>query len=133
MKDLAARFAALADPTRLEMLALLLSRGELCVCDFVEGLGITQSKASRHLRSLYHAGLLDDRRAGLWVYYRVAPRLDAERRTLLAALGRIFAKRDLSALERRLDAWFERKGGDGAACKIELPARSRAASAGGRR
>jgi ArsR family transcriptional regulator len=130
MKDLAARFAALADPTRLEMLALLLSHDELCVCDFVEGLGITQSKASRHLRTLYHAGLLDDRRAGLWVHYRVAPNLDPERKALLAVVRRIFEKRDLSGLERRLEAWFARS--ERAACKVELPPRSRVA-AGGKR
>jgi ArsR family transcriptional regulator len=131
MKDLAARFAALADPTRLEMLALLLSRGELCVCDFVEGLGISQSKASRHLRTLYHAGLLDDRRAGLWVYYRIAPGLDAERKNLLAAVRRIFDKRDLSELEARMNAWLARK--NGAACKVDPPARARAAAMGGRK
>ncbi len=130
MKDLANRLAALADPTRLEMLALLLSRGELCVCDFVEALGITQSKASRHLRTLYHAGLLDDRRAGLWVYYRITPSLDAERKALLGALGRIFENRDLSALDQRLDAWLERKCGPGVACKSGQPARARTLTGG---
>jgi len=127
MKDLAAQFAALADPTRLEMLALLLSRRELCVCDFVEALGITQSKASRHLRTLYHAGLLEDRRSGLWVHYRVAPDLDAERRALLATLGKIFDKRDLSSLAEKLDAWLNRRGGPGVACKAAPPMRARAA------
>ena len=52
MIDFATCFTALADPTRLQMLALLLRRGELRVCDFVETLAITQSKASRHLRHL---------------------------------------------------------------------------------
>ena len=130
MKDLAARFAALADPTRLDMLALVLSRGELCVCDFVEALGISQSKASRHLRVLYHAGLLEDRRAGLWVHYRLAPGLDADRKDLLSALKKVFSRRDLSALEKGMDRWLARKGGDGAACAVELPAPARAASGG---
>ncbi len=126
MKDLAASFAALADPTRLEMLALLLSRGELCVCDFVEGLEISQSKASRHLRTLYHAGLIDDRRSGLWVYYRVAPGLDPERKAILAAVARIFEKRDLTGLEKRLDTWLDRKSGG--ACKVDGRPRARAAA-----
>ncbi len=130
MKDLAARFAALADPTRLEMLALLLSRGELCVCNFVEALGITQSKASRHLRTLYHAGLLDDRRAGLWVHYRIAPDLDDDRKALLAALRQMFGKRDLSALETRLDEALGVNPRAAAACAPGTPARARAASGG---
>jgi ArsR family transcriptional regulator len=130
MKDLAARFGALADPTRLDMIALLLRYRELCVCDFVEALGITQSKASRHLRTLYHAGLLDDRRAGLWVHYRIAPNLDAERKALLAALGRIFETRDLSALQKRLDTWLSRRGGPGITCKIEPSSRARTAGGG---
>jgi ArsR family transcriptional regulator, arsenate/arsenite/antimonite-responsive transcriptional repressor len=132
MKDLAARFAALGDPTRLEMLALLISHRELCVCDFVEALGITQSKASRHLRTLYHAGLLEDRRAGLWVHYRIAPDLDAERKVLVGALGRIFEERDLAAVEKRLDTWLHRRGGPGVACKVETPSRART-SHGGRK
>ncbi len=132
MKELAARFAALADPTRLEMLALLLSRGELCVCNFVDALGITQSKASRHLRTLYHAGLLDDRRAGLWVHYRIAPALDDDRKAILAALRQVFGKRDLSALEKRLDKALGESPRSAAACAPSTPARGRAAS-GGRR
>ncbi len=125
MRDLATRFTALADPTRLEMLALLLRRGELCVCDFVETLGITQSKASRHLRHLWTAGLLEDRRSGLWVYYRIAPNLDADRKALVAALTRLFARRDLSEIERRLDRWLKQKGRTGPGCPVPLktPAR----------
>jgi ArsR family transcriptional regulator len=103
MKRLAARFAALADPTRLEMLALLLDRGELCVCHFVDALGITQSKASRHLRTLFHAGFLEDRRAGLWVHYAIASDLDDDRKAMLASLSEMLAKRDLAALRSSLD------------------------------
>jgi ArsR family transcriptional regulator len=128
MRDLATRFSALADPTRLQMLALLLRRGELCVCDFVETMGITQSKASRHLRHLWTAGLLEDRRAGLWVYYRVAPNLDAERKALIAALTQVFGSRDLSALEQRLDRWLKSKGRAAPTCKVSPKTRARAAT-----
>ncbi|MGD0946571.1 MAG: metalloregulator ArsR/SmtB family transcription factor [Candidatus Binatia bacterium] len=127
MRDLATRFTALADPTRLQMLALLLRRGELCVCDFVETLGITQSKASRHLRHLWTVGLLEDRRAGLWVYYRIAPNLDAERKALVSALTRLFEGRDLGALEQRLNRWLKRKGGTVPTCKATPKTRARAA------
>jgi len=128
MRDLATRFTALADPTRLQMLALLLRRGELCVCDFVETLGITQSKASRHLRHLWTAGLLEDRRAGLWVYYRIAPNLDADRRALVVALTRLFEGRDLSALEQRLNRWLKRKCRTVPTCKVSPRPRARAAT-----
>jgi ArsR family transcriptional regulator len=125
MRDLATRFTALADPTRLQMLALLLRRGELCVCDLVETLGITQSKASRHLRHLWTVGLLEDRRAGLWVYYRIAPNLDAERKALVSALTRLFEGRDLSELEQRLDRWLKRKRGAVPTCKVSPKTRAR--------
>ncbi len=101
--------AALADPTRLQMLALMLRHGELCVCDFVGALEITQSKASRHLRILWRAGLLEDRRAGLWVHYRVTSERDGEREVLLAAMERVFQLHDLSDLDRRVERWRARK------------------------
>jgi ArsR family transcriptional regulator len=114
MRDLANIFSALADPTRLEMLALLLRNRELCVCDFVETLSITQSKASRHLRYMWNAGLLEDRRAGLWVYYRISPSMDAQRRVLTKALERMLRERDLTELEGKLEAWVVRKRGSNA-------------------
>jgi ArsR family transcriptional regulator, arsenate/arsenite/antimonite-responsive transcriptional repressor len=109
MRDLAILFSALADPTRLQMLALLLCNDELCVCDFVETLGISQSKASRHLRYLWNARLLEDRRAGLWVHYRICPALDPERDKLVNALSQVFEKRDLSELKGKLELWVKRK------------------------
>lgn len=64
-------FKALSDRTRLRMVNLLLE-GELCVCEVMEVLKITQSKASRHLTYLRNAGLVRNRRKGLWVYYSLA-------------------------------------------------------------
>jgi ArsR family transcriptional regulator len=68
-------FQALADPTRLRILGLLLT-GEVCVCHIHESLRIPQSKASRHLAYLRRAGLVDTRRDGLWVHYRLAASSD---------------------------------------------------------
>jgi ArsR family transcriptional regulator, arsenate/arsenite/antimonite-responsive transcriptional repressor len=110
MRDLAITFSALADTTRLEMMALLLRNDELCVCDFLEALGISQSKASRHLRYLWNARLLEDRRAGLWVYYRISRTMDAERKALVEALDRVMHERDLTDLDGKLARWFSRKG-----------------------
>ncbi len=61
-------FKALSDETRLRLVVLLYRR-ELCVCQIEAALGISQTKASRHLSILRHAGLLKSRREGLWVYY----------------------------------------------------------------
>ena len=61
-------FKALADETRLRILNLIGHR-EICVCQIVEALGLGQSKVSRHLAHLRNAGLVNDRREGLWMYY----------------------------------------------------------------
>jgi ArsR family transcriptional regulator len=63
-------FKALADETRLRILGLLLA-GEVCVCDIHESLKIPQSKASRHLAYLRRSGLVETRRSGLWIHYRL--------------------------------------------------------------
>jgi ArsR family transcriptional regulator len=63
-------FKALADVTRLRILGLLLT-GEVCVCDIHQSLKIPQSKASRHLAYLRKSGLVETRREGLWVHYRL--------------------------------------------------------------
>jgi ArsR family transcriptional regulator len=71
MKTAARLFKALADETRLRILALL-SRGELCVCDLMAVLDLPQSTVSRHLAYLRNAGWVEDRRQGVWMYYRLA-------------------------------------------------------------
>src|SRR3954468_21664627 len=67
---------ALGDATRLRILGLLLN-GEVCVCHIHESLGVSQPKASRHLAYLRRSGLVETRRQGLWVYYRLAASNDA--------------------------------------------------------
>ncbi len=69
--DLAVLFAALADPTRLRLLNLM-DGGEVCVCYFVEILGQSQPKISRHLAYLRRAGIVAARREGKWMHYRIA-------------------------------------------------------------
>jgi ArsR family transcriptional regulator len=64
-------FKALSDPTRLRIVGLLLT-GEVCVCHIHEALRISQPKASRHLAYLRSAGLVDARRDGLWMHYKLA-------------------------------------------------------------
>jgi ArsR family transcriptional regulator len=86
LRTLAQFFKTLADESRLQILWLLSHHGELCVCDIVEALQITQSKASRHLTTLKHAGLVTDRRAGAWSYYSLVPLASALERAQLKAL-----------------------------------------------
>lgn len=64
-------FQALGDRTRLRLLNLL-AGGEICVCFLVEVLGEPQPKVSRHLAYLRHAGLVEARRDGKWIHYRLA-------------------------------------------------------------
>ncbi len=64
-------FKALSDPTRLRCLSLLVSADELCVCELTYALGLPQPRVSHHLAALRRAALVSDRKAGLWIYYRL--------------------------------------------------------------
>lgn len=64
-------YAALADPTRLRILSLL-SEDEICVCHLHASLAVPQPTASRHLAYLRKSGLVEARRAGIWMHYRLA-------------------------------------------------------------
>jgi len=64
-------FKALADRTRLRLINLM-GDDEVCVCFFVEVLKINQPKISRHLAYLKRAGVVEARRDGKWIHYRIA-------------------------------------------------------------
>ena len=68
LRELLKTFKALSDETRLRLIKLLEQR-ELCVCELMQALGMTQSRVSRNLGVLKNAGLVKDRREGLWIYY----------------------------------------------------------------
>jgi ArsR family transcriptional regulator len=70
MKELVKAYKALADPSRLRVLNLVLER-ECCVCEVMQALAVSQSKASRMLSALYDVGFLKLRKTGLWSYYSV--------------------------------------------------------------
>ena len=70
VSDLALFFAAFSDRTRLRLLNLMDGR-EVCVCFFVEILGQSQPKISRHLAYLRRAGVVAARREGKWMHYRI--------------------------------------------------------------
>jgi ArsR family transcriptional regulator len=81
-------FPALADPTRLRCLLLLAGEGELCVCELTHALDESQPKISRHLATLREAGIVSDRREGLWIHYRINPELPAWARAILNTASR---------------------------------------------
>jgi ArsR family transcriptional regulator, arsenate/arsenite/antimonite-responsive transcriptional repressor len=98
-------FKALADATRLRILGLLLT-GEVCVCHIHESLKIPQPRASRHLAYLRRSGLVETRREGLWVHYRMVqlpdPVLNAIGLAVQHALTHVdIVHRDAARLEKR--------------------------------
>ncbi len=102
-------FQALSDETRLKMLVLIQRHGELCVCDVMNVLEITQSKASRHLRYLANAGVLQDRRETVWAYYSLADQLDAAQKAVLDSVSGLLDKEELDKLEKKMSVWLSRK------------------------
>jgi ArsR family transcriptional regulator, arsenate/arsenite/antimonite-responsive transcriptional repressor len=115
MRDVAQFFKVLSDEARLKILWLLFNRRELCVCDIMEALGITQSKASRHLITMKHAGLVTDRREGTWSYYSLSADVADLERTMLATLRKSLAKHEgaVRALQD-LQTWLQKKERGGA-------------------
>jgi ArsR family transcriptional regulator len=102
--DLVPLFAALADRTRLRLLNLLRS-GEVCVCYFVEILGETQPKISRHLAYLRRVGIVQARRDGKWIHYSLTRPADANAAAVLdatldAIAGERQMQRDRLSLQR---------------------------------
>jgi len=71
--ELAARFKALADPTRVAVINYLSAANEVCVCNLTESFELSQPTISHHLRILREAGLVESSRRGTWAYYRLVP------------------------------------------------------------
>lgn len=70
MRDAVKAFKALSDETRLRILNILMER-ECCVCEVIQALDISQTRASRNLAALYDAGFLKLRKDGLWSLYSI--------------------------------------------------------------
>ena len=110
---------ALADVTRLRILGLLLS-GEVCVCDLHETLKIPQPKASRHLAYLRKTGLVDARRDGLWMHYRLTEMANPILRTIRDAVAHALThldpvRRDSERLQKNTGCCAPRPSLDGSA------------------
>lgn len=92
-------FRALSDPTRLQCLLLLAAERELCVCEIVHVLDLSQPKVSRHLAQLRDQGIVETERRGQWVYYRLAADLPEWAHDVLAAARQ---SESLDTLRQRL-------------------------------
>ena len=77
-------FKALADKTRLRILALL-GNNEVCVCHIHDSLGLPQPTVSRHLAYLRKSGLVAARRDGVWMHYQVSRSLNPVMRGIVSA------------------------------------------------
>lgn len=87
VSDLATMFKALGDPVRLQMLAMIATQHETCVCEISPAFELSSATISHHLKTLREAGLVACERRGTFVYYRVEP-------AALQAMSSVFESRD---------------------------------------
>src|SRR4030067_2538812 len=88
VQELSGIFKALSDETRLKLLKIF-EKGEICVCDLVSVLNVSQPKISFHLNVLKEAGLIKDRKQGKWVHYSINDSDMFKRFLMLSVLERI--------------------------------------------
>ena len=94
-------FRALADRTRLSLINLI-GDDEVCVCHFVDTLNTHQPKISRHLAYLRRAGIVEARREGTWMHYRIATPADADAARVFKDIRQWLAKDTGMKQERKL-------------------------------
>jgi ArsR family transcriptional regulator len=90
LEQISEMYKLLADKTRLTILALLKEK-ELCVCDIVEIMEMTQPNVSQHLRKLKSGGIVNEKKRGQWVYYS----LNLDKPNVLAALQTVPSQKNL--------------------------------------
>ncbi len=102
LKKLGQQLKAVADPTRIKILAML-SRRSLCVCEITFALGLAQPTVSRHLRQLENTGFVSSQREGSWIIYRLAPADEFCRKELELVLARALETRECNGLFKILE------------------------------
>ena len=108
MNTLSQLFRTLADNARLRILNLLFESGELCVCDIESTLRFTQTKVSRHMRYLKRAKLVQDRKQGRWVLYKIAMPKSGRQRIIIERIRDILqssrqAKKDIARFRKNTE------------------------------
>jgi ArsR family transcriptional regulator len=110
VRELTKAFKALSDETRLRILNLLMER-ECCVCEVMQALDISQTRASRNLGALYDAGFLTLRKDGLWSLYSIdRERMKEYFNDLVAAVRKGLEGNEMVALDRERLQKAERVG-----------------------
>ena len=110
MRNLVKVYKALSDESRLRVLNLLLER-ECCVCEVMQALEVSQSKASRILSALYDVGFLKLRKDGLWSLYSLDwGEMDAHLEDILKAARRAFEGNKQMKMDRERLKAAERVG-----------------------
>jgi len=110
MKDLIKVYKVLSDESRLRVLNLLLERA-CCVCEVMQALDISQSKASRILSALYEAGLLALHKDGLWSLYSIDwDGMDAHLKAIAEATTQSFEGNKIMVADRERLRKAERVG-----------------------
>ena len=102
MKKRVQIFKALGDETRLRIMGLLIDGEELCVCDIMAALDLPQSTVSRHLSNLRNAGLVVDRRQGVWMNYRINQKEIEHGAALFDVLAKMVGDLEQTVEDRRL-------------------------------
>ncbi|MBA34252.1 MAG: transcriptional regulator [Oleispira sp.] len=92
-------FKNLSDSTRLQSLLFIHQEKELCVCELMVALELSQPKVSRHLALLREAGLLETERRGQWIFYHVSRQLE---NWSLVIINEAYQQSDLTDLNKRL-------------------------------
>jgi ArsR family transcriptional regulator len=123
--QLEAVFKALADKTRLRILALL-GNNEVCVCHIHDSLGLPQPTVSRHLAYLRKSGLVDARRDGVWMHYRISTSLEPiAQRLVIAAIDALLevstTNQDRKQFERAFGELYVLNTPNGGACCAPRP------------
>jgi len=110
MRDVIKAFKALSDETRLRILSLLMER-ECCVCEVMQALDISQTRASRNLSALYDAGFLKLRKDGLWSLYSIDREgMQEYFSQLVESVKKALEENDVVALDRERLKKAERVG-----------------------
>lgn len=120
MNELANIYHALSEVTRLRILKLL-EHGELCVCDLVAALEMSQPKISFHVAALKSAGLIADRKDGRWIRYSIVADCDLFRRYLISTTLEKISAGDIEKDRARLDIFLKEKPGKSCAAKEKQP------------
>ncbi len=116
MDNEAAVFKVLSDPTRLRVAALLAARGETCVCELAQSLEAPDFKISRHLGIMRASGMVEARREGTWMHYRLADPRSVFEQHLHACLREALA--DHPTLKADLARAREATCAPGVACHV---------------